>query len=140
MITEKIKKAAVLGIASILLFASAGLSDLVSVSKKVGQKIDAKEREKYGLFDREDHFSYAVFIQLKDGTYTLNMVYNNGSSQTRLLEDEEFYAFRTYIDSFAEKRPRLASTSKFNLKEGLLYTLSFLIGSSIMIAPSVMAD
>jgi len=112
-------------------------ADLVSVSKKVGHKISEKERAQYGLFEKESNFSYAVFLQLKDGTYTLNIVYNDGSSKTRLLEDDEFFAFRKYFEKFDEKKPPLKNAIALNLKEGLLYTLFFTIGSSIMIGPSL---
>jgi hypothetical protein len=112
-------------------------ADLISVSNKVGQKISESERAKYGLFEKENNFSYAVFLQLKDGTYTLNIVYNDGSSKTRLLDDAEFFAFRKYIDEFNGKKPPLKNAFAINLKEGLLYTLLFTIGSSIMIGPSI---
>ena len=63
-----------------LLVSWSAYADLACVSDKVGNKIDGEEREKYALFEKESNFSYAVFIQLKDGTYTLNIVYTDGSS------------------------------------------------------------
>jgi hypothetical protein len=115
----------------------ASYADLVTISNKVGQKIDSKEREQYALFERESNFAYAVFLQLKDGTYTLNIIYNDGAAKTRLLEDDEFMAFRTYINSFSTIKPPIATKTNFNLREGLLYALFFSVGSAIMIIPSV---
>jgi hypothetical protein len=123
----------VMAFCCLAVFASVLQADLVTVSNKVGQKIDPKERAQYALFEREGNFSYAVFLQLKDGTYTLNIIYNDGSAKTRLLEDDEFTAFRKYIDSFSTIKPRIAFKSNFNLREGLFYALFISVGSAILI-------
>ena len=79
-------------------FQSVAKADLISVNHKVGLKLDDDERDKYALFEKENNFLYAVFIQLKDGTRTLNIVYNNGSTKTVLLTDEQFSAFHQHIE------------------------------------------
>jgi len=76
------------------------LADLVSISDRVGKKIDMNEREKYALFLNEPDYWYSVFLRLKDGTYSLSIVHTDGSSVTRVLLDIEYVTLQRYINEF----------------------------------------
>ena len=116
------------------------LADLVSISDRVGKKIDMKEREKYALFLNEPDYWYAVFLRLKDGTYTLSIIHTDGSTVTRVLRDIEYVTLQRYINEFDVNSNQVVMSSKTSADDGILFSLMFLITSSLVIAPSFFGE
>ncbi|UCG31033.1 MAG: hypothetical protein JSV53_03935 [candidate division WOR-3 bacterium] len=85
----------------------------IVVSERVGDVVDAEEREQFGLFPAIEGFQEARFYHFKEGGYALEittaeeklMSVNSWPSAVRLMKDyiDNYERFENYPDSFALK-------------------------------------
>ncbi|MCD4794996.1 MAG: hypothetical protein K8R54_17315 [Bacteroidales bacterium] len=73
---------------------------LITISKTLGNVIDAKEKTKYALFDEytDDEFKEAKFFKNPDKSLFLVIYFKDGTKNKRLLTEAEYYAYKKHIE------------------------------------------
>ena len=73
---------------------------LKTISKIVGDTIDAQERKEYELFDEYDdkEFKEAKFFQNDDKSKVLVIFFNDGTQEEKSLTQTEYFEYKTQIE------------------------------------------
>jgi len=56
---------------------------VVIISERVGEMIDAEERERFGLWPTIKGFKSAVLLQLSDGSYVAEVIYEENEEEKK---------------------------------------------------------
>lgn len=116
---------------------------VIIISEKVGEVIDAEERERYGLWPEIKGFKSVTFIQLADGSYVAEVTYEEDREEkkTRTPQSEiAMKSLKSYIEKVAEGKIQLVSLAdeekteeekSESYSQGELVSISEKVGASI---------
>ena len=116
---------------------------VIIISEKVGEVIDAEERERYGLWPEIKGFKSVTFIQLTDGSYVAEVTYEEDREEkkTRTPQSEiAIKSLKSYIEKVSEGKIQpvsLADEEKTeeekseSYSQGELVSISEKVGASI---------
>jgi len=116
---------------------------VIVISDKVGETIDAVERERFGLWPEIKGFKSTMFLQLSDGSYVAEVIYeeNGEEKKTRTPQSEmSIKSLKSYIEkvSKGEIQPVLLTDEGKTEEEkyasytkGELVSISGKVGASI---------
>ncbi len=78
---------------------------VIVISERVGEVIDAEERERFGLWPEIKGFKSAVFLQLSDGSYVADITYEeDGEEKKSGIPQSELSiaSLKEYIENYDE--------------------------------------
>lgn len=89
----------------------------IIISERVGEKIDAEEREQFGLFKDVEDFESAIFYSIKDGGYEVEIRTTNSIFLAVNRDPYAFEILRDYIDGY---ETYMSSPEAFEKKWGVV--------------------
>lgn len=116
---------------------------VIVISEKVGEVIDAEERERFGLWPAIKGFKSAVFLQLSDGSYVAEVTYEKDGEEKKARTPQSEIAIKSlksYIEKVSERKIQpvsLADEEKTeeekaeSYSQGELVSISGKVGASI---------
>jgi len=116
---------------------------VIIISEKVGEVIDAEERERFGLWPAIKGFKSAVFLQLSDGSYVAEVTYEKDGEEKKARTSQSEIAIKSlksYIEKVSEGKIQPGSLADEEITEeeksesyskGELISVSEKVGASI---------
>jgi len=111
---------------------------VIIISEEVGEVIDAEERERFGLWPEIKGFKSTIFLQLSDGSYVAEVIYEKNGEEKKARTPQSEIAIKllkSYIEKVlkGEIQPvSLADEGKYaSYTKGELISISDKVGASI---------
>jgi hypothetical protein len=111
---------------------------VIIISEEVGEVIDAEERERFGLWPEIKGFKSTIFLQLSDGSYVAEVIYEKNGEEKKARTPQSEIAIKllkSYIEKVlnGEIQPSsLADEGKYaSYTKGELVSISDKVGASI---------
>ena len=116
---------------------------VIIISEKVGEVIDAEERERFGLWPEITGFKSTIFLQLPDGSYVAEVTYEKDGEEKKARTPQSEIAIKSlksYIEKVSEGKIQPGSLADEEITEeekyesyskGELVSISEKVGASI---------